>query len=176
MLQPLDISDRYIALIKDNIPLLHHRPVTCLEWGAGGSTLMIAKYLSGSNVPFQLLSIEHNPEWAERVKAEINAAGLQHSAAVKLIRCDGDPMREPMDEYVNHPFGMWTRFDFVFVDGRKRRRCLITASKLLNVGGVVLLHDAERKHYHSAFDQFTRQEFIGDKLWRGWIDDKLPAQ
>lgn len=77
-----------------------------------------------------------------------------------------------MDTYVKHPLGLGRRFNFIFVDGRHRRRCLITASKLLAVGGVVVLHDAKREYYHSAFEHFTSHWFAGDDLWIGRIDAK----
>lgn len=166
VVKPWGISSVDVELISGTLYQQHrkHRIVECLEWGAGGSTVHFTEQMHGLGWGFVWHSIEHNKVWHDRVSA------LAVRAGVYLVQCDGDPHREPMDDYVNFPLKMHKRFDFVFVDGRKRRRCLINASKLLAPGGVVVLHDAERSHYWPAFEHFSRHERIGDKLWRGWVD------
>jgi hypothetical protein len=72
-----------------------------------------------------------------------------------------------MDAYVAFPAGQGRRYDVILVDGRKRRRCLIEAAKLLKDDGIVLLHDAWRPYYHCAFDHFQGGRRIGDILWIG---------
>ena len=44
-----------------------------------------------------------------------------------------------LDAYVAYPATLDRRFDFIFVDGRKRRRCLIEAAQLLKPNGAVVL-------------------------------------
>lgn len=171
MLTPWGISDRDTFLIKEMLGMLslHYSPVNCLEWGCGGSTIVFPQFLKACAARFRWTSIEHDPVWRQKVADEALRLNLSE-VSVSLVRCDGDPHLEPMDDYVDYPFGLARRHSFIFVDGRKRRRCLITAAKILAVGGVVVLHDAEREHYHCAFEHFTRHERIGDKLWRGWVD------
>lgn len=170
MLTPWGVSERDIDLIKETIGnIAYPGTIDCLEWGSGGSTIVFPQYLKKRWQRFRWQAIEHDPVWRQRVADEAMSLQL-FEVGVLLVRCDGDPHLAPMDDYVSYPFRLGRRFRFVFVDGRKRRRCLITASKLLDVGGVVVLHDAEREYYHSAFDHFTRHERIGDKLWRGWVD------
>lgn len=169
-MKPLDVSDRALAIVQETIGNIDAPGVVdCLEWGSGGSTIVFPKYIKDCGVRFRWQSIEHDPAWRQRVAEAALSAGLL-SVAVSLVRCDGDPYRQPMDDYVDYPLSLGRRFHFVFIDGRKRRRCLEVAAKLLAVGGVVVLHDAERQYYHCAFNHFTRHELVGDKLWRGWID------
>jgi hypothetical protein len=72
-----------------------------------------------------------------------------------------------LDAYVDAPAQLGGSFDVVMVDGRKRRRCLIEGSRLVASDGVVLLHDAHREYYHSAFSEFAQSHRIGDDLWIG---------
>jgi hypothetical protein len=72
-----------------------------------------------------------------------------------------------LDAYVKYPARVGRQFDVVLVDGRKRRRCIIEASKLLKPGGVIVLHDAHRAYYHCAFAHLRAEGLIGDVLWIG---------
>jgi hypothetical protein len=91
-----------------------------------------------------------------------------------------DDRRADLDNYVGLPAALGRRFDIVLVDGRKRRRCLLEASALLNDGGIVVLHDAWRTHYQCAFEAYPFARRIGDELWVGArcdpdLDSILPA-
>lgn len=152
---PLDVSSNDKSIILHTLDSLLSVG-ECLEWGSGGSTLEFPSHIASR--PYRYLSMEHSEDWFQRVSKATAHLNVQ----VKLFT--------PMDYYVSYPLSVGRRFNFVFVDGRCRRRCLIVASKLLAVGGVVVLHDAEREWYHSAFENFTRHERVGDKLWRGWVD------
>lgn len=75
-----------------------------------------------------------------------------------------------LDGYVSLPARTGRRFDLVLVDGRKRRRCLLEAARLLRPGGVVLLHDAWRPYYRRGFAAFPHHRRFGDLLWAGALD------
>jgi ribosomal protein S19 len=74
------------------------------------------------------------------------------------------------DAYVYLPSFFNEQFDVILVDGRFRRRCLLEARYLLQPGGVVVLHDAWRKHYHCAMETFPSKSFVGEDLWLGAND------
>ncbi|WP_052865333.1 carbohydrate binding domain-containing protein [Streptomyces niger] len=81
-----------------------------------------------------------------------------------------------LDDYVSHPAklsGTPGEYDVFLVDGRKRRRCLLTARQLLGDRTAVLLHDAGRPYYHCALDTYPAGRFIGDELWIGAEDQRL---
>lgn len=169
-MKPLEISERDLGIIKDLL-LSAPEPANCLEWGAGGSTVLFPKWLKEAGKYFSYTSIEHDSEWHSKVLKALLESGLPEPlVSVYLVRCEGDPTKQPQNEYVGLPLRLRQRWQFIFVDGRHRRRCLINASKLLAVDGVCVLHDAKREHYWCAFEHFARGEFMGDNLWVGRID------
>lgn len=167
-MEPLGFTEKDISIVRD-ILLSGKTHQECLEWGAGRSTVLFPTWMRSTGKQFRYISIEHDPEWHKTVTTHVQTAGLLN-VDVRLFACSGDPRVEPMDDYVNHPFTIGKRFDFVFIDGRKRVRCLHVAARLLAPNGVVVLHDAERERYWSAFDHFNSHQRIGDKLWMGRID------
>lgn len=76
-----------------------------------------------------------------------------------------------LDAYVDDPGRLGLSFDAIFVDGRKRRRTLLEARRLLAHGGVVLLHDAFRRHYQCAWNDYPAWRRIGEELWIGAADE-----
>jgi hypothetical protein len=72
-----------------------------------------------------------------------------------------------LDTYVAGPSLLDLRFDAILVDGRKRRRCLLEARRLVADDGVVILHDAQRPYYHCAFSAYPASRRVGDELWVG---------
>lgn len=174
MLEPLGFTAGDLEIVReiiaDQCALSADKEFSVLEWGAGGSTLLFPQFIRGHRPDFQYLSVEHSFDWYQRVVGEITKSPLFGSVHVHLEQCDGDPHREPMDAYVDYPFSLRRRHCIILVDGRKRRRCLKVASKMLALNGVVILHDARRQYYHCAFEEFARGSFIGDDLWIGAVD------
>jgi SAM-dependent methyltransferase len=166
-----------------------------LEWGAGRSTLFFSDLLNRLGVHYHWLSLEYDPNYIEhditpKLAARGNARVLPASAdtvadagrpgvsALDVVVFDHGPLQpfldghEPdrladLDSYVDYPARLGRQYDFIFVDGRKRRRCLLEAARLLKPGGVVMLHDAYRPHYQCAFPAFASQRMLGEILWIG---------
>ena len=69
-----------------------------------------------------------------------------------------------MDGYVDWPVAAGRKHDMVLVDGRKRRRCLLAASQLLQEQGVTVIHDAQRPYYACAYDAYRSHLAIGEIL------------
>jgi predicted O-methyltransferase YrrM len=160
---PLDVTERDLAIMIDQLfGRRVSRYLECLEWGAGASTVFFPMLLEDNNIPYRWTSIEHNPDWQRAVFAERGKLNID----VICIPAS-EPAREPMDSYVDFPLHMGRKFDFIFVDGRKRRRCLVSALQVLAPNGVVILHDAHREYYHAGCRMFPHGEFVGDDLWIG---------
>lgn len=167
-----------------------------LEWGAGRSTLYYSGVLEARGLLGSWLSLEHNrdffmqevaPQLAQRAGASwvLRERGREHPSAaagdagtLRTVVFDAgdlrpyDPEREAdrrvdLDDYVALPASLGRRFDIVIVDGRKRRRCLLEASRLVSDGGIVILHDAWRSYYQCAFEAYAFAVRIGDELWVG---------
>jgi predicted O-methyltransferase YrrM len=92
-----------------------------IEWGSGRSTVWFAKKAQS------LVSIEHHPDWFEKVRCKLTAA-----------RCSNVDYRLMTDvfEYVNTGGGP---FDFALVDGIERDTCALRATDLLSRGGVLIV-------------------------------------
>lgn len=172
------------------------QPARVLEWGSGRGTVHFCRMLRAAGCDFRWLSVEHDRSFvqAELVPHLSDVPGsrvidareacadpeliCRSGSPLQIVAFDAGPLRPflarhradrnaALDEYVSLPGRTGLRFDVVLVDGRKRRRCLIEASRLLAPGGIALLHDAWRPYYRCAFDAFARHKRFGDILWAG---------
>ncbi len=123
-----------------------------MEYGSGGSTRWFAQRV------MKITSIEHNKRWYDRVynyiifndikNVNLKYIDLYHGYA-KVIDNMG-------------------KFDFISIDGRRRSECIQYAHTHVNIGGYILLNDAERKHYHPAIKSYLvgwkRCDFHNGKL------------
>ena len=79
---------------------------------------------------------------------------------------------DDLKNYVDYPKAS-APFDIILVDGRSRLECLKKAKNWISERGVVVLHDSNRKFYHSNLDEFPNQVLFhypgrNDKgLWLG---------
>jgi hypothetical protein len=104
------------------------------EWGIGNSTLWLAQRAG------QVISMEHNPVWYDKIKAEAKALGLFN------IDFNLYPLED--DRYFTHIRNTGD-LDFVIVDGRERVRCFKEAIKRCPF---IMLDDSERERYKEVFD------------------------
>jgi len=148
----------------------------CLEWGAGYSTYYFPKHL---NEDALWISLEHDKYWANTIKHIIGAnTKVYHIPPNNYPWTDehNDGSYTDLKDYVEFPRSLGMRFDFILVDGRARRNCLICALDLLNSGGVVVLHDANRKYYRDPCKLYRYQVSFTDNredaggLWIGSKD------
>ena len=151
---------REIEIIKEI--LINLKPKKCLEWGAGFSTLYFPKLLDNNA---QWISIEHEKEWFKKIR------NLNKNPNVKIYLVEpnnypwsdeyGDGSYSDLRDYIEYPtkFG---KFDFILVDGRARKHCLMKAYELLSNNGIVVLHDANRIYYHKPFKLFKHSLLLTD--------------
>lgn len=152
------------------------KPMRCLEWGAGHSTLYFPHYLPAQATWY---CIEHEQKWYDTIRKRVNRrtkATIQlHHAPINELSEDmlaAEKHKSPYEEYAQYPKSLKTQFDFVLVDGRARTSCLVVALSILAQGAIVVLHDANRKRYHSAFRLLTPHIILLDKRQRDgglWI-------
>jgi predicted O-methyltransferase YrrM len=132
------------------------------EYGSGGSTL----YLAGR--AGQLVSIEHDPAWADKVRVELERRNLGRCE----LRCI-EPERAASPADPSDPEGAassWhglrdfsfaryaaaidaaedASLDLVLVDGRARPACVAHARPKVKPGGYLLLDNSDRPHYAKA--------------------------
>ena len=151
---------REIGIIEEILQKI--KPRKCLEWGSGFSTLYFAKFMAENP---QWISIEHDKSWCGEIKKKIRhpnteifyvpANGSYHTAA-----CEDDAYTDFKD-YIEYP-GRFGNFDFILVDGRARKECLIKAHEIIYNNGVIVLHDSNRKYYHEPFSMYKYQVLFTD--------------
>ena len=142
------------------------------EWGSGGSTLFFARRAK------QVVTVEHNAEWAEKVRA---ACAAHSHVLIEHIPPDDVPPTADFDptdpaaffssestsfrRYATHIAAFPdAHFDLVVVDGRARPSCLQQAIPKLKPGGTLVLDDAERPCYARAcslLDAWPMKDFTG---------------
>jgi len=160
-----------VELIRDVLKAV--RPRKCLEWGCGYSTRYLSSVFGKQCI---WLSIEHNRTWVDKIMT-----GIPETANVKIVFIppnrfpwtDGfrDGSYSDLKDYVDYPRDQ--KFDFILVDGRARVACLQQAYQLCSDSGIVMLHDAQREHYHAALSVYEHQVMLGGykashkKIWLG---------
>lgn len=113
-----------------------------LEYGSGRSTTWFAKRVDN------LISMEHNAEWYERVRSEISRLGLSNTSYYQKPKPDTNLSLEEAltSEYVAVSSNLKEgSLDFALIDGVSRPACAIHAIPLLKKGGLLIIDDAN--HY-----------------------------
>jgi len=137
-----------------------------LEFGSGRSTVFYANLLK------HITSIEHFEPWYSKVKDLLTEKKLKNTS-LKLIKANGEaPSQHLYSEeqlYIseeNYPVKDSSfrdyinalddfpdaNFNFIAVDGRARRSCVLKSIIKLKSGGFLLLDNSERKRYERATD------------------------
>ena len=116
-----------------------------LELGAGYSTLWLAE----KDVFVE--SYEHNPTWFENMNRMLKSEQID----VHLHESYDNAISEYPQEY----------FDIIVVDGINRLECVenIYESKVLKIGGYLLIDDIERR-FHKMGDKYDKMV----KVVEGW--------
>lgn len=134
------MSQQEVGIIND---LLESRkPIYCLEWGSGTSTIYFPK-MHAKNIR-SWLSIEHNGNYVKYVAERANDN-------VDLVWV---PNNEWYIDCVKH---QKKKYDFILIDGLFRDKCLDTVLQIAKPGAVVLLHDAGREEYQEMINSWGGQ-------------------
>jgi len=129
-----------------------------LEWGAGTSTAWL-----GGRVD-TLISVEHDPGWFERVRSELEHAGLD-PGAVRLLSLSppGEPAHSPyvraIDEFADGELSVCV------IDGEHRAACALEAVPKLGAGGLLIIDDIHHHLDHrtsSPHSRYGRGPLDGD--------------
>ncbi len=113
-----------------------------LEYGSGRSTTWFAARVA------KLTSVEHNPDWFNRVNEEIKHLGLSN---VRYFQFPKPEDKLSLNETVLSPYVHVSNdldkdsLDFALVDGVVRPACVLRTIPLLKKGGLLIIDDAN--HY-----------------------------
>lgn len=146
-------------LTRDAIGLLDktlHRGTRVLEYGAGASTIWLARRVSWVD------SVEHERPWVDLVLEKMREGNVQN-ARVHHVPLEGD-----FEKYVTFGRELHATFDLALVDGRQRVRCIKAIVDCIYRGGLLVLDNAERPKYAEAHE-FLRDwqvERTDNGIWR----------
>lgn len=141
-----------------------------LEWGSGRSTVWLAMRVA------RLTTIEHDPDWHDRVQRWLEARGLSAKVDYRLIAAPADQLDEPRD----HPYATVAdqvadgSLDFALIDGQMRLRCAARILSKLKPGGLMILDGANR-YLPNRFEgkhttiRHTRDQPLSDD-WRALLE------
>jgi len=120
------------------------------EYGAGASTVWLARRAG------EVHSVEHDVEWAERVRRLLaDAPGVHLHAVAATPATAGTRVRSgrvghsdlDFDDYVATIHRVGGAFDLIVVDGRARNDAFRHSLDHLAEGGIILFDDIKRKRY-----------------------------
>ena len=180
--QPMTYFERYPCMTGADVVELERllaykvqsasKPVDVLEWGLGGSTVYFTQFLRQVGSNWSWLAIEHDKQWHDKIIP--NLGSLTEVWLYDKLGADPRARQTDMTDYVEAPLRAEPPrlYDIIIVDGRYRRRCLLTAAKSLKSSGLCLLHDADRSYYRSAYSAFRSHGRIpGTQWWCGRLWD-----
>ena len=166
-----------IEVFKEAVATVGEGSLRVFEWGSGASTIYYSKFLKSLGREFEWHAIDNSKKWHQMVQKRVLHARLSGCVDVRCLEfpafwelsgyspdspvpthsytCSGNVLK-----YVNSPRELGKRFEMVIVDGRYRRRCLLVAAEVLAPRRVVILHDAQRTHYHSSLASYPHVEFL----------------
>ena len=150
----LEMSDAEIGVLRE----CFSKASSLVEFGSGGSTLLAVRSPSLRRI----WSVESDPAWIERLRANAEVASAERSGRLHLLAADVGPVGGygfPVDRSAQ---SAWPRYyqavwddaaaieaDLVLVDGRFRVACALEALARARPHAILLFHDFwNRTHYH----------------------------
>jgi hypothetical protein len=142
------------------------------EYGIGKSTFFWAKHAK------QVVSVEYNLQWAERIEQELQKANIRNVTIFKILpqsrkdnneadvsdpaefaaeddRMKGLSFERFVKKISDFPDGY---FDLVFIDAKARASCIVAAMPKIKVHGLIVLDNSERGYYFWKTSQLMPPE------------------
>lgn len=144
----LDYSQEFTDVIERFAP----QASRFLEWGSGETTKLLCEIALKRTDPL-VMSIDHHDEYIRAISGSLPLYTFLH------FRCL-DPQGSSIDQndrlpsYSSYPYLIGMEFDVIFLDGRRRAECALTASQIISDTGIVILHDWRRSRYAIIRDLF----------------------
>jgi hypothetical protein len=175
-------TKKEIKIFKKILDSFINKKIIIFEWGSGYSTIYYAQYLRKKGAEFEWHSIDNNQAWYEKIKLNVMKKNLRAYVQIYLKKfpsfwekpmwgpippaCGAfSPKSENEKTYVEFPKLLNNKFDILIVDARFRRHCIQTAKEVLQPEGIVILHDAQKMHYHIGLGGFQYGKFLHSGSW-----------
>nr|WP_312162082.1 hypothetical protein [Brevundimonas diminuta] len=165
-----DYSSEFRRILQTYVPLSARN---YLEWGAGYTTKMMVEHIGQSGADM-FVTIDNNASYLGDVVKDIKCSYINPVS----ISIDGPCLndRDKGYNYSSYPLSLNRKFDFIFIDGRRRVECSFVASLLCHDETIVVMHDYRRERYQSVralynvvedgvqFRVMKRRRNIGDNM------------
>jgi hypothetical protein len=155
-------GDAYSAEFAKVIQEQHPNATRFLEWGSGATTKIICDVAKTRDNPF-VLTIDDNADYQQKVASMLPLYPFLHFRSLNL-QGPSFSQRDTEPSYSSYPFLMGLKFDFIFIDGRRRLECALTATQVAAPGAIVIVHDWRRNRYRpmrALFDTIQEgEEFL----------------
>jgi hypothetical protein len=120
-------------------------PAAVLEWGAGHTTWQLLARLDRIGCRL-FVTVEDWPDYLDEILREVRPrpwfrAILEDRVGPKVDQFD------PELTYSTRVLQLETRFDFIYIDGRRRMECALVAALLAHEDTIVVIHDYRRGRY-----------------------------
>ena len=113
-----------------------NKDMEVLEWGSGSSTKAISKRVK------DVVTIEHDRAYFKLIESEnLPNVKAYHVMPNSIEKRGNDGTLDNYRDYINLPKVFKRKFDLIFIDGRARVECAKVAVELLELNGVILIHD-----------------------------------
>jgi len=124
---------------------------TFLEWGSGLTTQMIAAHAEQIPGVELFMTIDAKADYQRAIFAERNRPQFLREVALDLTGPQSLALELP---YSTYPLGLNRKFDFIFIDGRRRVECAFVAMLLCHQQSIVAMHDYRRIRYQPILALF----------------------
>lgn len=139
-----DYSSEFRRILKQYVP---PSAKNYLEWGAGYTTKMVVEHIGRSEVDM-FVTIDNNASYLRDVVKDIESSYVKPIS----ISIDGPCLsdRDAGYNYSSYPLSLSRKFDFIFIDGRRRVECAFVASLICHDETIIVMHDYRRQRYQSV--------------------------
>lgn len=182
---PLPVGGGW-ALTGDSAALLarealERKPATVLELGSGASTLILGQILR-KNGGGRLLSVDHDPIWADQTRRYVNFLGLGNvvtvvDAPLKSVTLQNQDYR--WYDIPTHSLDDLGAIDLLLVDGPPQKRNDPTHARYpafpllrerLSADALIFVDDANRATESKMIEIWTAEDTGWDTSWFDTID------
>jgi len=160
----------------DKIESIINEQMHVFEYGSGGSTLFWSNHVK------EVISVEHDRNWYNRVRTELDAQQIKNVRYI-LAEAETDPgysgkqTDNPNDfisgdrNFAGKDFNKYVRqidnypdeyFDIVLVDGRARPSCIARSMNKVKKDGFLIIDNSERDYYlrKIVFDENEWKQYL----------------
>ena len=123
-----------------------------LEWGTGYTTVVMAEIAARTGAK-KLVTIDSHAKYMQEFVLPFAHESFLDARALSIDGpCVND--RDTGLNYTSYPLSLGIKFDFIFIDGRRRMECAFVSSLLSHDLTIIVIHDYRRLRYQPIWALF----------------------